>query len=305
MLLTSKFNDISIIVIAAINGALFIFYLLLFFLYIKQYKHQDIISFTSAQLVLSSAILSFFYIYYYFKSYFDVLCVINYIYQPSATMTTILLSGCIPFITMKILTYQEKIGEKFKKYAILSILLCWLLPLIIVFIMYFIDKHLKPDDPEKKCTFSSEPIKIVTYCSYFVICVVLEFLYWKLELELRALMKEAEKKTRGKHKEKCILQFKRFHIMNVANLVWQLFTVLIAFNVFRIDSSKPILGTLRNVIRLVVTIFFFGLVWILCMTKDRMSDLGKFLLCSLEQVKERDTIEEMFDDDDYETELKI
>ena len=41
------------------------------------------------------------------------------------------------------------------------------------------------------------------------------------------------------------------------------------------------------------------------MTKDRMRDLGKFLLCSLEQVKERDTIEEMFDDDDYETELKI
>ena len=305
MLITSEFNDISIIIIAAINGALFVFYLLLFFLYIKQYKHQDIISFTSAQLTLSSAILSFFYIYYYFKSYFSILCVINYIYQPAATMTTILLSGCIPLITMKILTYQEKIGEKFIKYAILSIVFCWVLPLIIVFIMYFIDIKIEPNDPEKTCTFKSNPIKIVTYLSYFVICIVLEFLYWKLELKLRALMKEAEKKTRGKHKEKCILQFKKFHIMNVANLVWQLFTVLVAFNLFGMERDDPILGTLRNVIRLGVTIFFFCFVAILCMNKERMSDLGKFLTCKLEKVTERETMEEMFDDDDYETELKL
>lgn len=303
----STFNNISIIVIAAINGILFVLYFLLFLLYLKQYKHQDIISFISSQLTLSSALLSFFYIYYYIKSYFSVLCVFNYIYQPAATMTTILLSGYIPFITMKILTYQEKIGEKFKKYAILSIILCWVIPLILVTIMYIVDIKIVPDDPLKTCTFKSKPIKIIMYISYFVICVGIEILFLKLEVKLRALMKEAEKKTRGKHKEKCILQFKKFHIANVANLVWQLFTVMIAFNVFRIEN-ETILSTLRNVIRLVITVFVFCFIAILCMTKDRMNDLIKFLTCRLHQGDERDTIEEMFNDDDdecYETELNM
>ena len=137
---------VQIIVIAALNGIPFVFYLLLFFLYIKQYKHQNIISFLSSQLTLSSSLLSFFYIYYYFKSVFPAFCVFNAIYQPAVTMTTIALSGYIPFITMRILTHQEKIREKFKKYSLLSILLCWVVSLILSIAMYIIDIRLKTFD---------------------------------------------------------------------------------------------------------------------------------------------------------------
>ena len=139
----------------------------------------------------------------------------------------------------------------------------------------------------------------MTYLIYIVICVILEFIYWQLELKLRALMKEAEKKTRGKHKEKCILQFKRFHIVNVANLVWQLFTVVIAFKFF--DFSDDLLGTLRNIIRLGITVFCFFFVAILCMTKDRMDDLCKFLTCKLDQVDEAETSDDIFNGNDNDS----
>ena len=214
-------------------------------------------------------------------------------------MTTIALSGYIPFITMRILTHQETIGEKFKKYSLLSILLCWVVPLIISITMYIIDIRLEPLDPKKKSTFQSNYIKIMTYLIYFVICVILEFIYWELELKLRALMKEAEKKTRGKHKEKCILQFKRFHIVNVANLIWQLFTVGIAFNVFHFGDE--LLSTMKNIIRLGITVFFFSFVAILCMTKDRMKDLCKFLTCKLDQVDEQETPDELFNENDNDS----
>ena len=43
----NKFNDITSLVIATINGLLFLFYYLILILYIRQYKTKDIISFLS------------------------------------------------------------------------------------------------------------------------------------------------------------------------------------------------------------------------------------------------------------------
>ena len=191
----NKFNDITSLVIATINGLLFLFYYLILILYIRQYKTKDIISFLSIQLLISNSSLSLFYLYWYIRTYNKVTCSLNAIILPTVTTTTICLLGYIPFVSIRILTAQLKLEEKFTYYAILSIILCWCLPLVLYIVLFVLDIQ---TDLEiwTICTFRNFGPKYVNYSMYFVICVFLEFIFCKVQRELKKFIKEIKEKTK-------------------------------------------------------------------------------------------------------------
>ena len=56
----------------------------------------------------------------------------------------------------------------------------------------------------------------------------MEFYFIKLQKEVQLFLSKIEQKV--KEQEQCILQVKQFHIVNVLNLLWQVFTILITLS---------------------------------------------------------------------------
>ena len=107
----------------------------------------------------------------------------------------------------------------------------------------------------------------------------------KLQGELNRFIKDVDNKTKGKIKEKCIIQFKQFHIMNFINLVWQIFTLFITFNWLSLEKNT--LDIIKPIIRFVNTVLCFFFVFILCVNKEKMKDLSLLLRCKLKTLNER------------------
>ena len=256
------------------NGGLFLFYIFLLIVYIKDFKSKNILIFVSIELTLSSAIYALYYIYFYIRTYHVILCVINAIGQPSITMTTVLLSANYLLITMKILSSREDFVIKYKKYAVLSIILCWVIPLLLMIILFVIDIQLEQEN-FKIFTFTAYSIKFVNYSSYFIVGICMEFYFIKLQKEVQLFLSKIEQKV--KEQEQCILQVKQFHIVNVLNLLWQVFTILITFNI--LGLSEYSLSIIKPIIRFVITIFFFLFLWIFCISKERMKSIERMILC--------------------------
>ena len=293
----NSFNEITTFVIASVNGLLFVFYFLLLILYIKQYKYKHIIAFLSIQLLISTSFVSFFYIYGYIKAYNKILCSLNAIFQPSVTTSAICFIGYIPYVSIKILTNPDKIEERFNYFAILSAILCWILPVILCAVLFIIDIQVKTEI-WTVCTVRSYFPKSINYSMYFVLSLILEFIFLKLQGELGRFIKDVEKKTKGKIKEKCIIQFKQFHIMNFLNLVWQIFTLFITFNWLSLEKNT--LDIIKPIIRFVNTVLCFFFVFILCVNKEKMKDLSFLLCCKLKTLNERLTNSTSINSESYE-----
>ena len=56
----TKYNNVTSLIIAAMNGGLFIFYILLLFVYFKEYTSKNIIIFLSIEVTISSALYGCF-----------------------------------------------------------------------------------------------------------------------------------------------------------------------------------------------------------------------------------------------------
>ena len=136
---------------------------------------------------------------------------------------------------------------------ILSIILCWILPLILMVILFFIDIQLE-QEIYTICTFRAIPIKIVNYSSYFVVCVGLEIDFIKLQNELKLFIKQVGEGQQEQEQERCILQVRQFHIANVLNLLWQVFTILITFIILKLTEYT--LAIIKPIIRFGITIYF-------------------------------------------------
>ena len=80
----------------------------------------------------------------------------------------------------------------------------------------------------------------------------MEFYFIKPQKEAQLFLSKIEQKV--KEKEQRILQVKQFHIVNVLNLLWQVFTILITFNI--LGLSEYSLSIIKPIIRFVITIFF-------------------------------------------------
>ena len=85
-----------------------------------------------------------------------------------------------------------------------------------------------------------------------------------MQREVQLFIIKIEQKE--KEQEQYILQVKQFHIVNILNLLWQVFTI----------------------IRFVITIFFFLFLWILCISKERMKSIRQRILCCYKQAEDAD-----------------
>ena len=150
-------------------------------------------------------------------------------------------------------------------------------------ILFVIDIQLE-QEIYKICTFRAYSIKFVNYSSYFIISIFIEFYFVKLQREVQLFIIKIEQKE--KEQEQCILQVKQFHIVNILNLLWQVFTILITFNLLGLSDYS--LSIIKPIIRFVITIFFFLFLWILCISKERMKSIRQRILCCYKQAEDAD-----------------
>ena len=275
----TTYTNVTSLIIALMNGCFFIFYFLLLIVYIKEYKYKNIIIFISIELTISSLVYSLFYIYSYIIKYSTVLCVINAIGQPAITVSSILLSANLLVIILKVIESQDSFFHKFTKYVIFSIMFCWILPLILMIILFFIDIQFT-NELYKKCSFRSIPIKIVNYALYFVVCICMEFYFIKIQKEIKLFLQ----KIGEKENKESILQVQQFHIVNIINVLWQIFTILITFNLLKL--SEYTLSIIKPIIRFLISIFFFLFLYILCISKERLENIGKIILCRAKEIQQ-------------------